>query len=249
MGGVLLSAPLRLWLWLQAKLVPLIWITVPVVAVFAVVLRFRSSAVASDADIVSNSVNVLVILYAAIAGSGVVSGDMGDGPGQLWLQRPVHPVAFYLRRQAEAGCLALLLCILAVLLAGFGSAWLGLRLDPDPVLSLHAYVIRCAMIVGLCFGVSSWINRGNTVVVLAIFAASVVIDSELSLMDGWVATAARAVVLPNEAGRALSRALAGSGESIWIEGARVAGFLLAWLTIGCIGIWRATARRGLTLAN
>ena len=241
MRSVLLPTPRRLQLLLQAKLGAIISVAVAFGAVGAVALRSADAA-----GLLGSSLSLLVIVYTAIVGSGVVAADMGDGPAQLWLQRPVRPVAFYLLRQAEAGCVALLLCVIVILAARVAAGWLGLRLDPDPLTLLPVHLVRCATIVALCFGVSSWIGRGNTVVVLALFVASVAIDSELVLIDSWISAAARAIVLPNEAVRALSRDLINGDGSSLIHLARIAGFFFVWLVIGAVGIWRATGRRGLT---
>ena len=241
MRSVLLSSQRRMHLLLRAKLGALIIVTLVVAAVTAPTL-VRDDPVGT----LGLRFYLLMIIHAAIIGSGVVSADLGNGAGQLWLQRPVRPITFYLLRQAEAIWMAVLLCVIASLAVRLAGDWFGLTLDPDPITNLPVLLVNCGMMVALAFGASSWMSRGNTLVVLVFWVGSAILDIEFVEMDAWYVEVVRAVVVPIQAASALGDVwIRGDDGSALIELARIAAFLVTWTPIGSVGVWYATTRGGL----
>ena len=96
-----------------------------------------------------------VILYAAvlpslILGQGMISGDLRSGVALLWLQKPVGPVRFFLRRGCEVTALSV-----AVALA-VPSLWFALReilrtndVKPLPRPLRHAWTVFFVVLIAL----------------------------------------------------------------------------------------------------
>ncbi len=184
--------------------------------------------------------------YAILFASRVVCGDLVSGPSQLWLQKPVRPVPFYLRRFAEALAAATALTAglaLAVRASGALAGWPATGLF-IPLQSIFPFFAAACV----AFGLSPWLFRGAGLVAAAIVLTGGTMNDNLSVQVdafGSMTPLVQALMFPLGTGK-LSGYLAGETSVFpWGYLVQAIVYSVAWIAIGAAGTWRVTTKKGL----
>ena len=182
---------------------------------------------------------VAALLLPLLIGHGMISGDLRTGVAMLWLQKPVHPVAYFARRAVEVTALSVLV-ILALWGAGttMVAAAAGLE-DARSLLSAAPAVVLFAVCAStLLFGISAWGIQVDSMLVVATFFVSV-----LTLVQAeWIGDKFAWVLLPMESMMNVADFLSdgtaneGVGKSLLLVGR----FLVVWVLIGTAGLFYST---------
>lgn len=203
-------------------------------AVFALALATEDRVAA-----ISQVLLFAAVLLPLIVGHGMISGDLRTGVAMLWLQKPLHPVAYFASRAIEVTALSTLL-ILA--LWGVGSAitaWGSGLAEARDFLAFAPSVV----LIGICasillFGFSAWGIQVDSMLAVACFFGSL-----FTVMQGGLLAKSLAwIVLPVEALGVVTQFLSGEvprgdlGQSLLILGR----FLLIWILIGTAGLFVST---------
>lgn len=243
---MLLPLATRLWIVVYQKITTLAIVTL--VIVLPLVLRLFAGRVPSDQEL-SSTVGFAAIAYAVVLAAGVVSRDLGSGPAQLWLQRPGHPVTFYLRRFAEAAVMAAALTCalgLAVRLAALAAGW---PFGPGALAILPARLATVAVVASVSFGISSWVLRGGAIASAGFLIGGALVRDMLVIYDqpfgAFFTILARVLLLPS--GRSEFDSFL-TGQAVDFPWMRLIHHLLyssAWIAVGASGVWRVASRTGL----
>ena len=246
MTAMLLPLATRLWITVYQKIVALA--TVTLVVALPVVLRIVVGRTPTEEEL-SGTVGLGTVAYAIILAAGVVSRDLGSGPAQLWLQRPGHPVVFYLRRFAEAAIMAAALTYalaLAVWLLALAAGW---PLGPSATAVLPAYLVAVLLVASVSFGISSWVLRGGAIASIGFLIGRRLVLDMLVIYDqpfGEFFTLLMRVLLLSGGSDGLESFLTGETvEFPWMPLFHTLVYSLAWIAVGAAGIWRVTSRTGL----
>jgi hypothetical protein len=177
---------------------------------------------------------ISAVLLPTVVCHGVVSGDLRSGVALLWLQKPVEPVRFYMRRGLDVCVLSLVLqlalCGAGALVATLGSGAGGGRL----VLLATPMTLVWAICIGVVVvSASAWGTQLDGLVPLCLLYLTA-----LGLLDqGLLGDLVAWIGVPLEAIATLGRGVAaGVGEGVGTSLARVARFLLLWVLFGVLGL-------------
>ncbi len=223
-----------------------------IVTVLATVLAFLPLIVGGEPAAIAANLNVIfgILCFAipAICVADVVAGDLRSGIARLWLQKPIDPVVFYLRRFLEALSLAFALTLLAL-----GATRLIVSAVAPGFLSAGQLVdtLPLTLIVGaMGFGFSAWMSRGATIATFAFAFGSLLAGSTLPDLLGrpwsWVADA---LFIPGAALDDFQSYLAGTTDAVLLPLARLLAHGIAWTAVGALGVWHASTRGGLPAAE
>jgi hypothetical protein len=180
----------------------------------------------------------LTLLVPMIVAHGMISGDLRSGSALLWLQKPVHPVGFYLVRGVEVTALAILLllvlsggCALIVSLAAELPA--GAEILREIPFRLLMATCLCAMV----FAFSAWGVQMDTLFALVYFIVTVFSTA----LAGPLAQGLAWTVVPVNEMQSVSSALLGSpGEGVGRAAFVIGRFLLIWGLFGAAGLGVST---------
>jgi hypothetical protein len=169
---------------------------------------------------------------------GMVAADLRSGVAMLWLQKPVHPLRFFLARALEVAVVALLLVFaiwgVGATLAGLANGAAVARQILDAAI-LSA--LLCVAFSALIFGFSGWGVPMDSLLALVFAVAGV-----FSLaMEGPLTRGITWLVLPVDAMTTVAAVLGGHSPPEWAPAALETGrFLLLWTTIGSAGLQLST---------
>ena len=179
---------------------------------------------------------VLSLALPVIFVSGVVSGDFRSGIFQIWLQKPIDPLAFYLRRFWEEFSIALVLTLLALGATRLGIAALGS--EPVEIGELLDTLPLTLIVGAMAFGFSAWLPRGSAIGTIAFAIAGAMAGERLPDLLGrpwsWLADA---VLIPMTALEDFRNYLLGESNAIWIPLARIVAYSIGWTALGALGVW------------
>jgi hypothetical protein len=202
-------------------------------AVFAVALEREDRL-----DAIAEALAVAELLLPLIVAHGMISGDFRSGVALLWLQKPISPLLFYVRRALEVTLLgvALMLALWGVG-TSIAAASLGLDAGRQMLSAAPTGILFVLGVSAILFGFSAWGVQADT-----LLTAAFVVASTFSLLAGGILAEMLVwVALPVDAIGTLGGVLTGEDT----EGARAAAlhfarFLGMWAGIGCAGLLYST---------
>ena len=174
------------------------------------------------------------MLLPMIAGHGMISGDLRSGVALLWLQKPVSPVLFFLRRALEVTAVGVTLVLAlwgtGALIAGISSGVEGGR---ELLSAAPGTLLLVVCVCALLFGFSAWGIPTDT-----LFAAAFFFASTFSLLAGGPITGSLMwIALPVDPIAALARILAGRGGAGGGEAFLLyVRFVVIWAAFGTVGL-------------
>ena len=250
MSAVLVPVWRRIQLLIQAQSTSLIIITVAAVALTALLLATQTEA---WLDLVGSGLMIVSVAFAVILTSGIVARDFTGGAVQMWLQKPVNPVVFYLGRFAEAVAAWTVLTLLLVLATRLEVGWLGLSARADLLVAVPRIWLTSFLVAAIAFGVSPWVTRGAVVATLVIAFAGMILENELSIRIDLLGPAwtpfVRATLFPESALPQIADFTSGESYNFWFPLMRILAYASAWIIIGGLGVRRAVKNGGLARAQ
>lgn len=204
-------------------------------------------------DFVGAGLLVCSVAFAVILTSGVVARDFTSGMVQVWLQKPVHPVAFYAKRFLEAVAVSMFLTSILVLVTRILVESLGWEGPVDLLVGFPRVVLTSVLVASIAFGFSGWMNRGAVVATLVVFLAGMLLENDLAVRGdvfgpGWTPLL-RALLFPESALSQIGDVSSGRADAWAGALARIAAFSAAWIGLGCLGVRRRLATDGLARAQ
>lgn len=250
MSAVLVPVWRRIQLLIQSHSTALVIMTLSAVALNALLLAGRSGA---WLDSVGSSLMFLSVAFAVILTSGIVARDFTSGAVQLWLQKPVDPVVFYLGRFAEAVAAWSVLTLLLVAATRIEIWWLGWSARADLLVALPRIWLASFVVAAIAFGLSPWLTRGGVVGTLVIVLGGMILEEELAvrldvLGPTWTPFV-RATSFPETALAQITDFAIGESNTLWIPLMRILAYASAWIIIGGLGVRRAIRNGGLARAQ
>ena len=228
--------PRRVWLRLHAKSTSLVVLTIVTAAMAALL---AATTPESEFTRLNSNVFVLAVGVPIILTRGLISEDFRGGAIQLWIQRTVDPVRFYVTRLGEAivggGIIISLAALIELGLFVFLSAsTVAERLIELPSLLL---LVACVSIVG--FGLTAWLNNGVAIAMLAVYITGY-IERDFLISGGpfgaWTPVL-QAVAFPLSALRDIDAMVAGDVTvAPLVSLTRISWFAILWLGLGVVGI-------------
>ncbi len=195
-------------------------------------------------DALHAALAILAVSFSVILVAGVVSREVVRGMIELWLQKPIGAVGFYLVRFLEATGAALGLVVLsagsAALLAGLLRADAG----ADVLAILPTVALVSVVTASVVFGFSAWCARGDPLLPLGFLIVGAFVEGEMPVLASglgptwtWILWT---TLVPGSALREISAFMAGGTDVIWAPGARIVGYAAAWVAVGALGVRRIT---------
>ena len=239
MKARMVGFPRRVWLRLHAKSTSLVILTL-VTATLAALLAATTPE--SEFTRLDSSIFVLAVGVPIILAGGLISEDFRGGVIQLWFQRTIDPVAFYLTRLGETlvgGAIFILLAALIEL--GFFLIFFDPSIS-DRLIELPSLLLLAACLSIVGFGLTAWLNHGTAIAMLAVYVTGY-IERDFLTPDGpfggWTPVL-RALSFPLSALKDIDYMVAGEGAlEPWVSLARIAWFAILWLAVGVVGIRRS----------
>ena len=245
MTGRLLPVWARLVLLMRSRLVPLVTLAL---SVFVLMCLFLMSGSAVS-DLLGSYIGIMILAFNVLLAAELVAPEMNGGAALLWLQRPVSPVRHYLRHLPMAMAVALGISCTVVLATVIVDAQIGTALMDGELLNLPAYCLSGIVAACVCFGVSGWLPRGNALIALAVVFVGGAIDNEMHIRGNVfgpvVSPVLRALSYPGESIGDIRVHLFDDPAALWLPFVRVVLYSSAWVAVGCLGIRRLTAKKGL----
>ncbi len=250
MSARLLSLPDRVGLLSRAQAQPLL-ITVGVIG--ALTTLMLSGRRESWLDLVGAALLLVGASSAILLTAGLVARDLIDGGAQIWLQKPVSPLAFYLARFGEAVLAWSSVLVLASLAARLATGALGWQAEVDLLVALPRIWLSSFVVASIAFGLSPWLVRGASLATLLVWLGGMVLEIELAVRTELLGPATnpllRAVLFPESALDRVADFAAGTGDAILVPLARILAYALTWIALGSYGVARATGHGGLARAQ
>jgi hypothetical protein len=178
------------------------------------------------------------ILASVILAHGAVSSDLRSGVALLWLQKPVNPVRFYLRRGLDLLGLSIVvtsaLCGSAALLASFIA---GAENGRTVITGLPLTILFAVSATALVLAFSAWGTSLDALLAFFVFYASGMALAEPGALQGvltWVG-------FPLESIATINRWFSmGDTENLALSIVRFLVFLASWLALACLGLFVTT---------
>ncbi len=251
MSGPLLPLPGRLLVLLRARAKSLSAL-LGIAGGFAWVLHLSGGG--APVDGAGIALRIVALGGAMILGVPLVSEDFRTGSVQIWLQRPVHPLRFYLARLGEAWAALSALLLMLVLCLRIAASVLGWE-GADRILEIvPRLLLEGAAVLSLSFAVSAWAPAGGLLLVFALVVAGTVLDDTLALRPEVMAqpwrTLLRAFSHPHTALESITRFASGAAPSLpWDALGRILSYCMLWIALALAGLRRTVAHGGLAAAQ
>lgn len=238
----------RIALLLRSQLTPLLILIVSIMAITLLLARH-----AGDQQMVywGSALSIVGIALPLVLIPALVTRDLSSGMAQLWFQKPVSPVRFYLARFCEAMGASVLLLLLLVIAVRLGSMPVSVSREPDVLIWVPRLLLASVLVGAISFGISAWLNRGVVIATLAVFATGMLIENDLYVRlqldgGGWALLAL--LFFPESALDAIWAFSSGRSDAIWQPLIRILGYGGVWVAIGALGVRRTLRQGGITRA-
>ena len=174
--------------------------------------------------------------------------DMAGGVATMWLQKPVHPVRFYLVRFVEAASASVVVIACCALAALVGNPSYAVA---EAAGTLAWAILMALSIISVGFGLSAWLPRIGGLATVAFlgltFAAEIQTALAMTSPEPPPVGLARRLLIPLWAFRDLGDTVRGTAPFSFAVLAWILGYMAAWVGVGTLGIrhsmgvagWRA----------
>jgi hypothetical protein len=246
----LLPIPRRLQYLVQSRAKALLVTSVSILGFFGLATLSRAF---TGIEASAAGLRILAVAYPIVLTVGLVSGELSNGIVQLWTQKPVDPVFYYLKRLVEAVLVCGIMVALLTLVTRLGAGAAGWE-DADKLLTvLPRLLLETTLVACVAFGVSAWSTKGGSILVLVVVFSGVLIDKELGVRTDVLGPIwnplLRALSNPETALTAVTEFAVGQSERIVWPLSRIVLYASAWVGLGALGVARAVDNGGIARAQ